>query len=129
MSLKPDEETLAEQQQKWAALDAPRRAKETALIAAIKANLPALRKLVESCKEWADEELPYRFYHQSFKVYRAQGYTNEEALPGSGWHIPHRSTRSSPSTSWATRTPSPQRKTSSGRCCLAQPAQRRSWRG
>jgi hypothetical protein len=53
-----------------------RREKEAALIAAIQANLPALWKLVADCRD-ADEELPYRFYHQSFKVYRAQGYTTE----------------------------------------------------
>ena len=68
----PDAKTPAE---KWAQHDAPRRAKEAALIAAIKTNLPALRKLVDDCQEWADEDMPYRFYHQSFKVYGVQHHT------------------------------------------------------
>ena len=72
-----DTSAQSEAQRLGMALDAPRRAKEAALIAAIKANLPSLRQLVMDCKEWSDEEMPYRFYHHSFKVYGVQAYTRK----------------------------------------------------
>jgi hypothetical protein len=47
---------------------------ETAkLLQSIKVNLPALEELLEATDDW--EDIVYRFYHQSFKVCRAQGYT------------------------------------------------------
>jgi hypothetical protein len=47
------------------------------LLINIKAKLPDLEKLLADCTEhWASEDLIYRFYHQSFKVYRLQDYTN-----------------------------------------------------
>jgi hypothetical protein len=46
---------------------------ETAkLLQSIKANLQSLDELLEATD---DEDVMYRFYHQSFKVYRAQPYT------------------------------------------------------
>jgi len=46
---------------------------ETAkLLQSIKANLQSLDELLEATD---DEDVMYRFYHQSFKVYRAQSYT------------------------------------------------------
>jgi hypothetical protein len=46
---------------------------ETAkLLQSIKANLQSLGELLEATD---DEDVMYRFYHQSFKVYRAQSYT------------------------------------------------------
>jgi hypothetical protein len=46
---------------------------ETAkLLQSIKDNLPAFEKLLEATDDW--EDVVYRFYHQSFKVYRAQEY-------------------------------------------------------
>ncbi len=55
----------------------------------IKKNLPRLKRLLaDSSSEWQSEDLVYRFYHQSFKVYRLQSITEEvvkvlkELLPG-----------------------------------------------
>jgi hypothetical protein len=46
---------------------------ETAkLLESIKANLESLEELLEATD---GEDVIYRFYHQSFKVYRAQSYT------------------------------------------------------
>jgi len=53
-----------------------RREREERLFAAIQERLPALEKLLtESNGHWSYEDLVYRFYHQSFKVYRAQEHT------------------------------------------------------
>ncbi len=44
----------------------------------IKARLPELRTLLaEVDGEWVGEDLFYRFYHHSFKVYRIQDETNK----------------------------------------------------
>ncbi len=55
----------------------------------IQKNLPHLKRLLaDSSSEWQGEDLVYRFYHQSFKVYRLQSVTEEmiraleELLPG-----------------------------------------------
>ena len=48
------------------------------LLKNIIAELPALEKLLEECNnQWVYEEMIYRFYQQSFKVYRLQKYTQE----------------------------------------------------
>jgi hypothetical protein len=48
------------------------------LIARLKENLPELRKLLAECdNHWGIEDLVYRFYHMSFKVYRAQEMTTK----------------------------------------------------
>lgn len=58
--------------------EAARRAREAQLIEAIKSNLPALEKLLaELDGEWATEDLVYRFYHQSFKLYAIQTRTTD----------------------------------------------------
>ena len=47
-----------------------------ALLASIKANLPALEKLLAECNaEWGADDALYRFYHQSFEVYLVQSLT------------------------------------------------------
>jgi hypothetical protein len=43
------------------------------LLKSIKAHLPGLEELLEATDDW--EDVVYRFYHQSIKVYRAQEYT------------------------------------------------------
>jgi len=44
----------------------------------IVAELPSLEKLFEECNNhWVYEDKVYRFYHQSYKVYRLQSYTQE----------------------------------------------------
>lgn len=46
------------------------------LLTNLKAVLPDLEKLFADCTaHWGSEDLVYRFYHQSFKVYRLQEYT------------------------------------------------------
>ena len=46
------------------------------LFANLKAALPDLKKLLEDVNDhWAGEDGFYRFYHQSFKVYRLQSLT------------------------------------------------------
>jgi hypothetical protein len=65
------------------AVFAERAAREKKLLAAIKNNLPALEKLLsEATGHWGGEDLVYRFYHQSWKVYGAQDLTTRivEAL-------------------------------------------------
>ena len=48
----------------------------SALLANIKAHLPELTALLEEVKgHWRGEDGFYRFYHQSFKVYRLQAAT------------------------------------------------------
>src|SRR5450432_3328176 len=50
-----------------------RREREAKLLAAIRAGLPALEALLAEINDhWAYEDLVYRFYHQSYKIYRAQ---------------------------------------------------------
>ena len=56
--------------------DADGREEVQALFAAIKASLPKLEDLLERCSDhWGYEDLIYRFYHRSFKVYALQGTT------------------------------------------------------
>ncbi|MEK6755323.1 MAG: hypothetical protein AABZ02_04140 [Bacteroidota bacterium] len=53
------------------------------LLLSLKERLPTLEKLLDGCEgEWGYEDPIYRFYHQSFKVYRLQDSTSEivEAL-------------------------------------------------
>jgi hypothetical protein len=52
--------------------------KEAQLLAAIKENLPKLEVLLARIEEhWAEEDMVYRYYHQSFKAYGIQGYTED----------------------------------------------------
>jgi hypothetical protein len=47
--------------------------KHTLLLKNIKDNLPVLEKILERANDhWGEEDLVYRFYHESFKVERAQ---------------------------------------------------------
>lgn len=67
------------------------------LLAAIKAALPELDALLErASSHWGYEDVVYRLYHGSFKVYRVQHQTSEivarlQALapdrPTSGWFM------------------------------------------
>ncbi|HWP91622.1 MAG TPA: hypothetical protein VNN20_05450 [Thermodesulfobacteriota bacterium] len=44
----------------------------------IVAELPSLEKLLEECNNhWVYEDKVYRFYRQSYKVYKLQSYTQE----------------------------------------------------
>src|SRR5438132_1401818 len=54
----------------------------------IKDNLPSLEQMVDETDDW--EDVVYRFYHQSFKVYRAQEYTRSivATLQGLAPHLP-----------------------------------------
>jgi hypothetical protein len=45
----------------------------------LKEELPTLEALVAKCRSTGCEDLVYRFYHQSFKVYRIQDVTAEVA--------------------------------------------------
>jgi hypothetical protein len=45
------------------------------LLGNIKAHLPQLKKLRDKIDTWDSEDLIYRFYHGSFKVYYLQGRT------------------------------------------------------
>jgi hypothetical protein len=52
------------------------RAGEETLLRNIKAQMADLRTLLEECDDhWGAEDLVYRFYHQSFKVYAIQHLT------------------------------------------------------
>ncbi len=47
-----------------------------ALLKAIKKALPDLKKVLEECQDhWGEEDKVYRFYHQSYKVFRLQDLT------------------------------------------------------
>ena len=53
-----------------------RRARETILLKNIKRDLAALTRLSEKAENhWGSEDLIYRFYHQSFKVFAIQSLT------------------------------------------------------
>lgn len=53
-----------------------RRAREAILLKNIKRDLPALTRLSEDAEShWGSEDLVYRFYHQSFKVFAIQSLT------------------------------------------------------
>jgi hypothetical protein len=77
--------------------DIERRAMEEALLRNIRVRLPELRALLDECdRHWGSEDLVYRFYHQSFKVYEIQELTTrivaalESLLPGrllNGWFM------------------------------------------
>jgi hypothetical protein len=61
------------------------------LLASIKAQLGSLTKLLDHVTDtWCEEDLVYRFWHQSFKVYMIQAVTQrivdalEQLAPGSG---------------------------------------------
>ena len=70
---------------------------EQTLIRNIHDRLPELRGLLDECDgEWGSEDLVYRFYHQSFKIYDIQLLTGkivaelENLLPGrllNGWFM------------------------------------------
>jgi len=66
---------------------AQKQVEERALLAKIKENLPSLEKLLDECD--CEDEV-YRFYHQSFKVYHIQGYTEDivEKLRSLAPHLP-----------------------------------------
>ena len=52
--------------------------KSEELLANIKSKLPELKeKFKQVSSHWEYEDAVYRFYHQSFKVYRIQGTTQE----------------------------------------------------
>ena len=66
-----------------------RRASTDQLLRSIKQRLPGLEKLLAEVEDhWGMEDGFYRFYHQSFKVYRLQDTTKEicnalqDLLPG-----------------------------------------------
>ena len=68
-----------------------KQAEEARLLAAIAKELPRLDELLRSVNShWACEDLVYRFYHQSFKVFGLQGLTANivEALLGLAPHLP-----------------------------------------
>jgi hypothetical protein len=53
-----------------------RRAREAVLLKNIKRDLTALTRLSEKAEShWGSEDLVYRFYHQSFKVFAIQSLT------------------------------------------------------
>jgi hypothetical protein len=55
---------------------AERRAREAILLNNIKRDLPVLTRLSEEAEShWGSEDLVYRFYHQSFKVFAIQSLT------------------------------------------------------
>lgn len=61
---------------KWKEAYEKRMKVDNALLQAIKAKLPELEKLLQEVMDhWVYEDLIYRFYHQSFKVYYIQEYT------------------------------------------------------
>lgn len=48
------------------------------MLANLKESVPALERLLKDCNdEWVYEDLVYRFYHQSFKVYFLQETTKQ----------------------------------------------------
>ena len=68
-----------------------KQAEEANLLAAIAKELPQLEQLLqESSSHWGYEDPIYRFYHQSFKVFRLQEQTMRivEALRGLAPHLP-----------------------------------------
>jgi hypothetical protein len=55
-----------------------RRVLEETLLRNMKAQMPDLRALLKECDgHWGSEDLVYRFYHQSFKVYSMQHLTEQ----------------------------------------------------
>jgi hypothetical protein len=55
-----------------------RRVLEETLLRNMKAQMPDLRALLKECDgHWGSEDLVYRFYHQSFKVYSIQHLTEQ----------------------------------------------------
>jgi len=64
--------TAEEVREKWKLEDELR----AHLLRNLKANLPELRSLLTTVEDhWGMEDAVYRFYHGSFKVYRAQQHT------------------------------------------------------
>jgi hypothetical protein len=50
--------------------------KPNRLLKNIKKNMPRLENLLNACEDhWGQEDLVYRFYHESYKVYRSQDLT------------------------------------------------------
>ena len=77
---KGGEEPPVDFAQRWQAalLAGDDREEVVRLFANLKAALPELVVMLDGCDEhWASEDLVYRFYHQSFKVYRIQDLTNQ----------------------------------------------------
>lgn len=62
----------------WQELNKIRAEHEAVLVANLRASKPSLDKLLTRANsEWSYEDSVYRFYHQSFKVYRLQDDTKE----------------------------------------------------
>lgn len=73
----PDRKRLIEKATRLVKASDPTRTVEGALLRNIRAQLPELRSLLEECdSHWGSEDLVYRFYHQSFKVYAIQDLTD-----------------------------------------------------
>lgn len=69
-------ETAPEAPKVWLGTEAVPRASEIELLSNMKAALPALLELQRKVNdEWVTEDLLYRFWYQSFKVYYLQEYT------------------------------------------------------
>jgi hypothetical protein len=69
-------ERIAANRRAFEEREAKRHDQEAKLILAIKASLPALEALLAEVNgHWKYEDLVYRFYHQSYKVFRAQDAT------------------------------------------------------
>jgi hypothetical protein len=69
-------ETAPEAPKVWPGAGAAPRASERELLANMKAALPELLELQRKVNdEWVTEDLLYRFWYQSFKVYYLQEYT------------------------------------------------------
>src|SRR5262249_10513569 len=65
---------IADQGHRWDMLEAP--SKDDELLANIQARWAELAKLLDDINaHWVYEDLIYRFYHQSFKVYALQRET------------------------------------------------------
>jgi hypothetical protein len=72
-------------------------AKHDKLLENIKQNLPGLEKLREEISDhWVYEDMIYRYYHQSFKVFRVQAETRKiyAALESISPHEPKKITDS-----------------------------------
>jgi hypothetical protein len=68
-----------------------RRVEEASLLARLNECLPELESILASCNDhWGYEDGVYRFYHQSFKVFRLQELTLRcvNALQGLAPHLP-----------------------------------------
>ncbi len=67
-----------EAKERFLQMAAEQRRAEEVLLKAVKENLPRLEELLKKFgNHWGYEDPIYRFYHQSFKVYRLQAGTEE----------------------------------------------------